>query len=176
MNNKHFSYQTDFLGQTWFMRDDGPYKTKAIEKECPICHKNFFTVPSRDGKYCSRRCAGMVTTPFKDLKGFKHHAWNGGVIYAKGYVKRHVPDHPYASHHKYVFEHRLVMEKQLGRYLMPHEKVHHRNGDRSDNRIENLELWTVRHIEGMRANDVYVKCPCCQKEFPYDKIEYVGKH
>lgn len=63
------------------------------------------------------------------------------------------PGHPRADKARYVFEHVLVMEEILGRYLLPGENVHHRNGVKDDNRPENLELWTRPQPAGIRAAD-----------------------
>ncbi len=75
-------------------------------------------------------------------KGKLHGMWKGGSkISSDGYVYISKPEHPNSSTDYYIFEHRLVMENHLGRYLKPEERVHHINKDRADNRIENLELF-----------------------------------
>lgn len=52
-----------------------------------------------------------------------------------------------------VLQHREVMEQSMGRPLYPGETVHHKNGDRTDNRLENLELWITRQPYGQRVTD-----------------------
>lgn len=81
--------------------------------------------------------------------------WRGGKTYHKaGYVMRRVPEHPRARPRSpYVFEHVLVMEEALGRHLFPDESVHHLNGVRDDNRVENLEVWVRPQPSGIRASD-----------------------
>lgn len=74
--------------------------------------------------------------------GEKHRDWKGGrKVDKSGYILVRAPDHPHASIGGYVREHRLVMEAHLGRHLTPGEVVHHINGEKADNRIENLELY-----------------------------------
>lgn len=96
-------------------------------------------------------------------RGKQSTAWKGGRIKDKvGYVLLWMPGHPNAKVGKgkqYVFEHRFVMSEKLGRPLEKWEFVHHRNGIKDDNRLENLELLTKKVHRGA------VLCPHCGKTF-----------
>jgi hypothetical protein len=73
----------------------------------------------------------------------RHPRWQGGKhVCNNGYIEVYCPEHPRAKSRKYVYEHILVMEKHIGRYLLPNEIVHHKNEIKTDNRIENLQLMT----------------------------------
>lgn len=72
----------------------------------------------------------------------KNHFWKGGrCLDDDGYVLVKSPDHPNRTADGYVREHRLVMEKFLGRYLDPREVVHHRDSDQANNSPGNLQLF-----------------------------------
>lgn len=74
--------------------------------------------------------------------------------HSKGYILVHAPWHPFCQKSGYMAEHRLVMERKLGRMLLPLESVHHRNGVKDDNRPENLEVWYSGQPAGQRPKDL----------------------
>lgn len=97
--------------------------------------------------------------------------WKIEKIVSKGdYNYAIVRDHPKANKHGYVLHHRIVIENHLSRLLMRHEIVHHINGEKKDNRIENLEVHgrsAHSRSHGFQKGRKMVKllCPSCKREF-----------
>jgi hypothetical protein len=93
-------------------------------------------------------------------KGKRSFRWKGGRVKDKfGYIQIWKPEHPNAKIAGYIHEHRLVMSESLGRPLESWEYVHHKNGIKDDNRLENLELLVQKVHRGK------VRCPYCTREF-----------
>ncbi len=106
----------------------------------------------------------------------KNHNWRGGRYKSHGYVMILSPNHPYANGRGYVFEHRLVMENKLGRYLTKEEVVHHLNEIRDDNQIKNLKLFKnndehLTYHKLMREEKKH-KCPKCNQQMEEGVLYY----
>lgn len=113
---------------------------------------------SRNAVRLRRRRLGIPSRSYSEslklatAKGAKSKSWKGGrICVGRGYIIIYRPEHPHAKK-GYVLEHRLVVEKKLGRYLRPWEVVHHQNGIKDDNRPENLELFPsdAQHMPSKR--------------------------
>jgi len=137
-------------------RENPDARYHAQTRTCRVCGKDFRFrwqgTTQHKGIYCSRECSSIGRKgQVPDQLGERHWNWKGGrVRWSDGYMAVRVDG-------KYVLEHRYVMSQHLGRELGSHETVHHKNGDKADNRIENLELRVGRHGRGA----THAHCPTC---------------
>ena len=112
---------------------------------CLTCNE---PIASKNGK--STRCHPCWVTELRsrDRRMENSPTWKGGKIKRGGYI------YLKTKNGKYIAEHRLIVEKHLKRLLKPKEKVHHLNGNPSDNRIENLEVCENQseHVKKFHPN------------------------
>jgi len=112
---------------------------------------------------------------FHDLTG------KSRSVYPNGYEVVYYPEHPNAYENGHVYYHRLLMENMLGRYLASNECVHHKDGNRQNNKKSNLELTSfskhlAQHNRERSTNrvlfeDPVVKnCPTCEEDFETRRI------
>lgn len=136
------NYPTTTLTDTW-----GRKNRVLLDKCCPQCG-TVFRPHRAESKYCSRPCMWANNGGHNR----KPESW---WINKAGYVEGRIWD---GDSQRRVKKHRLVMEKNLGRPLLAEEDVHHINGDKVDNRIENLEvLLHGEHTREHNAQRIYRK-------------------
>ena len=121
-------------------RKNNPERIKEIKKQCikrnpqkcVDCGKEIWPESVR-----CRKC------------NFKNRSRKIKVKDKTGYILVQSPKHPFADHKGYIREHRLVVEKKIGRYLKKEEAVHHINGQKADNSLKNLMLFSThkKHMQ-----------------------------
>lgn len=134
-------------------------KKDASERNAFTCEQCGKLQPMKRGpdgyfyyeqKFCDRKCKA------------DHQRSKAFARFNSGDVRRHVKRHGYVylsipslvtGVKHAVLEHRYIMSQHLGRELFPEETVHHKNGNRQDNALANLELFNSRHGPGQRVVD-----------------------
>lgn len=135
----------------------GMNKRKRIKRKCKSCGREIQVklcdIKRGGGKYCSKFCFYKTPQSKQSRRkrsltcrgintGESNGMWNGGKSKnGEGYILILQHHHPYAHAYGYVLEHRIIMENAIGRFLKPTEIIHHINGIKDDNRIENLQLF-----------------------------------
>ncbi len=144
VNRLHTEDETLSSGSVVYWSQRGVGRNTKVSVKCGICGNVKLVASSKiPNKHFTGYCAGCART------GYRSVHWRGGrAKHPTGYILvRLTPEHPLycmADKHRLVSEHRLKMAQHIGRPLESHEVVHHKNGIKDDNRIENLELLTKR--------------------------------
>lgn len=124
-----------------------------VELQCHNCSATFLRDPAQQKRckrhFCSPQCFHESNSGSKSIK------WKGGSLTRCGY--RVI----YRDTHR-ILEHRAVMEEHLGRPLLEEEIIHHINGDKLDNRIENLQITSLQEHQSLHKIDSWSReHKCC---------------
>lgn len=127
--------------------------SRVVTVQCVFCGKEFKKYKSVNKKFCSPECRKKWVS--KNMRGKNSPRFKGKINYGSNgqYYAIHTPHHPFADSKGYVFEHRLIIEKHIKRFLEKTEVVHHINGNKKDNRIENLELLDKKEHDRISAKE-----------------------
>lgn len=154
---------------------------------CQSCYRRKRQEESPKKKCeCSPECQEMIPSITFDGKPMrfklthhfklnireKCHNWKNGRKKTGGYMKIRRKHHKYCDSSGYVFEHRYIMELQLGRYLLPEEKVHHIDRNKLNNDISNLMLFSTHSEHMVYERDIDMsdrKCFLCGSKKTYKK-------
>ena len=121
-------------------------RRNRVQLICNNCKKTYEVIKSREkrSRFCSAHCHGkgvlakLDQSTFNRARGERNHNWKGGRRkHTEGYMTILIDG-------AYILEHRHVMQQHLKRKLQRREHVHHLNGDKLDNRLENLEIISAK--------------------------------